>query len=64
MFGFRSRNTKREEDPADYVFRAGYSPHGSFLFEDGTSMMSSEDSLIFGKRSGYFPGQKSRSSMF
>ena len=36
MFGFLSRNSKQEEDPADYVFRAGYSPHGSFLFEDGT----------------------------
>lgn len=26
----------RKTDPADYVFRAGYSPHGCYLFEDGT----------------------------
>ncbi len=34
MFGFLRR--KKREDPADYVFRRGYSPHGCFLFEDGT----------------------------
>ena len=27
---------KKKEDPADYVFRSGYSPHGCFLFDDGT----------------------------
>ena len=35
MFGFLKRKKKRE-DPADYVFDSRYSPHGSFLFEDGT----------------------------
>ena len=35
MFGFLRRKKKRE-DPADYVFDRRYSPHGSFLFEDGT----------------------------
>ncbi len=34
MFGFLRR--KKREDPADYVSRRGYSPHGCFLFEDGT----------------------------
>ena len=27
---------KKGEDSADYVFRRGHSPHGCFLFDDGT----------------------------